>query len=171
MKEFMYEDEYKELIDERANFLKIHNILKITPLEIQNNMQKDDIISYFCIVYDNYKTYIIFYSEDGKDLIQILTDNKNKTFFELFDNELLTEVNVDKPQNDGYCHRGYRFNYNEEPYFIKQIIFERKSFSDTDIIKEIDSEINYYKDKVQNKHKEIFDYTEVNNVLNKYKFE
>ncbi len=32
-------------------------------------------------------------------------------------------------------------------------------------------EINYYKDKVQNKNKEIFDYTEVNNVLNKYKFE
>lgn len=171
MKEFMYEDEYRELIDERANFLKIHNILKITPLEIQNNMQEDDVISYFCIVYNNNKTYIIFYNEDGKDLIQILTDNKNKTFFELFNNELLTEVNVDRPQNDGYCYRGYKFNYNEEPYFIKQIIFDRKSFADTDLIKEIDSEINYYKDKVQNKNKEIFDYTEVNNVLNKYKFE
>lgn len=171
MKEFMYEDEYRELIDERANFLKIHNILKITPLEIQNNMQEDDVISYFCIVYNNNKTYIIFYNEDGKDLIQILTDNKNKTFFELFNNELLTEVNVDRPQNDGYCYRGYKFNYNEEPYFIKQIIFERKSFAETDLIKEIDSEINYYKDKVQNKNKEIFDYTEVNNVLNKYKFE
>lgn len=171
MKEFMYEDEYRELIDERANFLKIHNILKITPLEIQNNMQEDDVISYFCIVYNNNKTYIIFYNEDGKGLIQVLTDNKNKTFFNLFNNELLTEVNVDKPQNDGYCHRGYRFNYNEEPHFIKQILFERKPFTDTDLIKEIDSEINYYKDKVQNKNKEIFDYTEVNNVLNKYKFE
>ena len=44
MKEFMYEDEYKELINERTNFLKIYNILKVTPLEIQNNMKKDDII-------------------------------------------------------------------------------------------------------------------------------
>lgn len=171
MKEYMYEDEYKELINERTNFLKIYNILKVTPLEIQNNMKKDDIISYFCIVYNSNKTYIIFYSEDGKDLIQILTENENKTFFELFNNELLTEVNVNKPQNDGYYHRGYRFNYNEEPHFIKQILLKKKSFADTDLIKEIDSEINYYKDKVQNKNEEMFDYTEVNNVLNKYKFE
>lgn len=171
MKEIMYEKEYNNILKERENFYKIYNIIKTTALEIQNNLEEKDIISYFCIVSNSDRVYITFYSEDGRDLIQILTTQNNKNFFELFDKEIIRETNVEKTENDGFFYRAYIFNYNEEPYFIKQIILNNKSFEETDLIKEIDAEIEYYKDKIQKERKEIFDYTKTNNILNKYKFE
>ena len=38
-------------------------------------------------------------------------------------------------------------------------------------IKEINQEIEFYKDKIIEERQDIFDYTKTNNILNKYKFE
>ena len=46
-----------------------------------------------------------------------------------------------------------------------------KTLAYTDLIKEIRDELEYYKDKIITKNNEVFDYTEVNNILNQYKFE
>lgn len=175
MDEYKTKEEYQAMEKELANFKKIYNILKMQSSEIINNMENKDTISYFCIAQKIEKsltnTYITFYREDGKQLIQLSYTNLNNSFIELFDSELLKEVDVESPANDGFSYRGFMFNYNEEPYFIKQILFEGIKFDKTELIKEISEELNFYKDKIINKNSNIFDYTETNSVLNKYKFE
>ena len=171
MEEYKYKEEYDDMVKEYNNFKKIYEILKISAKEIQKSMGKNDTISYFCIITNEEKTYITFYEEDGTQLIQVEVQKDYKNFFELFDTELIREVDVERPQNDGYKYRWFIFNYNEEPYFIKQILFDEIKFENTDLIKEIKDEIEYYKDKIITKNNEIFDYTETNNILNQYKFE
>ena len=171
MEEYKYKEEYDDMVKEYNNFKKIHEILKISAKEIQRSMMADDVISYFCIITNEEKTYITFYEEDGTQLIQVEVQKDYKNFFELFDSELIREVDVERPQNDGYKYRGFIFNYNEEPYFIKQILFDEIKFENTDLIKEIKDELEYYKDKIITKNNEVFDYTETNNILNQYKFE
>lgn len=170
MEEYKYKEEYEAMIKEYNNFKKIYEILKLTAKEIQNEMNIDDVISYFCIITNEEKTYITFYKEDGIQLVQVETEKENTNFFELFDSELIKEVDVERPENDDYTYRGFIFNYNEEPYFIKQIMDGIK-FENTDLIKEIRDELEYYKDKIITKKNEVFDYTETNNILNQYKFE
>ena len=171
MEEYKYKEEYDDMVKEYNNFKKIYEILKISAKEIQKSMEKNDTISYFCIITNEEKTYITFYEEDGTQLIQVEVQKDYKNFFELFDTELIREADVERPQNDGYKYRGFIVNYNEEPYFIKQILFDEIKFENTDLIKEIKDEIEYYKDKIITKNNEIFDYTETNNILNQYKFE
>ena len=89
--------------------------------------------------------------------------------FEIFNKELITEVNVDKLE-DNYYYKGYKFNYLEEPYFIKQI-FTDIDLKDTDLIKELEEEIEYYKDKIIEEKEELYNYSKTNSILNKYKFE
>ena len=81
----------------------------------------------------------------------------------------MEEVNVEKPQ-DNFNYRGFNFKYLEEPYFINQI-FKGIKFENTELIKEINEEIKFYKDKIIEERQDIFDYTKTNNILNKYKFE
>ena len=171
MEEYKYKEEYDDMVKEYNNFKKIYEILKISAKEIQRSMMADDVISYFCIITNKEKTYITFYREDGMQLIQVEIQQDSKNFFELFDTELIREVDVERPEDDGYTYRGFIFNYNEEPYFIKQILFDEIKFEDTDLIKEIKSELEYYKDKIITKNNEVFDYTETNNILNQYKYE
>ena len=171
MEEYKYKEEYDDMVKEYNNFKKIYEILKISAKEIQRSMGKNDTISYFCIITNEEKTYITFYEEDGTQLIQVEVQKDYKNFFELFDTELIREVDVERPQNDGYKYRVFIFNYNEEPYFIKQILFDEIKFENTDLIKEIKGELEYYKDKIITKNNEVFDYTETNNILNQYKFE
>lgn len=171
MEEYKYKEEYDDMVKEYNNFKKIYEILKISAKEIQKSMGKNDTISYFCIITNEEKTYITFYEEDGTQLIQVEVQKDYKNFFELFDTELIREADVERPQNDEYKYRGFIFNYNEEPYFIKQILFDEIKFENTDLIKEIKDELEYYKDKIITKKNEVFDYTETNNILNQYKFE
>lgn len=171
MEEYKNKEEYEDMIKEYNNFKKIYEILKTTSKEIQLSMERNSIISYFCIITNENKTYITFYEEDGIDLIQVEVERENKNFFELFESELIREVDVERPEKDGYTYRGFIFNYNEEPHFIKQILFDEIKFEDTDLIKEIKGELEYYKDKIINKNNEVFDYTKTNNILNQYKFE
>lgn len=171
MKEYISKKEYEEMAKEYNNFKRIYEILRMSAMEIQKNMENDDVISYFCIIKNKEKTYITFYREDGKQLIQVLVQSSIKDFNELFNNELIKETNVDRPEDDGYTYRGFIFNYKEEPYFLKQILLLEKNFEDTDLIKEIVDELNYYKDKIITKNDEVFDYTKTNNILNNYKFD
>lgn len=171
MKEYKNKEEYEEMVKEYNNFKRIYEILRKSALEIQRNMETKDVISYFCIIKNEEKTYITFYREDGKQLIQILVQSSVKNFNELFNKELIKETNVNRPVDDGYTYRGFIFNYKEEPYFLKQILLLEKNFEDADLIKEIVDELNYYKDKVVVKNNEVFDYTKTNNILNNYKFD
>ena len=170
MNDFIYKDEYDDIIKEKDNFYKIYNIIKREALEVINNFDEEDVIDYFCIIYNEKQVYIIFYDINGKDLLQILTTQENRNFNELFDSDLIREVNVDKPEDEFY-HRGYRFNYKEEPYFIKQIAYEQKYIEDTDLMKEINQSIEYFKDKVQERKKEMFNYTKTDSIINNFKFE
>lgn len=167
MKEYITKKEYDEIISEKKKIEKLYQILKIDSLEIIANLEKEK-ISYFCIATNKENTYITFYSADSRDLIQVLL-SKNINVFEIFNKDLITEVNVDKPEDD-YYYKGYKFNYLEEPYFIKQI-FTDIDLKDTDLIKELEEEIEYYKDKIIEENKELYNYTRINSILNEYKFE
>lgn len=168
MNDFMYDDEYLKMESELKNFYKIYEILKVNAIETINNLNEDSEISYFCIVSNEDSTYIIFYSDDGEDLLQVLTHQENRKIFLLLA-DLIEEKNVDKPSNDGYTYRAFCFKYQEEPYFIKQIMLGT-AFENTELIKEIKQEKEYYADKTVEKNKYIFDYTKTDALLNKYKF-
>lgn len=167
MKEYITKKEYDEIISEKKKFERLYRILKIDSLEIIVNLEKEE-ISYFCIATSKENTYITFYSADSRDLIQVLL-SKNINVSDIFDKKLITEVNVDKPE-DNYYYKGYKFNYLEEPYFIKQI-FTDINLKDTDLIKELEEEIEYYKDKIIEENEELYNYSITNSILNKYKFE
>ncbi len=167
MKEYITKKEYDEIISEKKKFEKLYQMLKIESLESIVNLEKEE-ISYFCIATNKENTYITFYSADSRDLIQVLL-SKNINVFEIFNKELITEVNVDKPEDD-YYYKGYKFNYLEEPYFIKQI-FTDIDLKDTDLIKELEEEIEYYQDKIIEEKEELYNYSKTNSILNKYKFE
>ena len=110
---------------------------------------------------------------NNKKILDI--DNEEETHMEIINQKkswgYMLYVEIEGQDNDGYKYRGFIFNYNEEPYFIKQILFDEIKFENTDLIKEIKDELEYYKDKIITKKNEVFDYTETNNILNQYKFE
>lgn len=168
MKEYITKKEYGEIINEKERFKKLFKVLKIDSREIIKEERKNDIITYFCIASNKENTYITFYNSDSKDLIQVLLSEEINIFDYLKEN-LIEEVNVEKPQ-DNFNYRGFNFRYLEEPYFIKQL-FEGIKFENTELIKEINQEIEFYKDKIIEERQDIFDYTKTNNILNKYKFE
>ena len=144
MKEYKSKEEYEDMIKEYNNFKKMYEILRISCKEIQKSMEEGEVISYFCIISNKDKSYITFYKEDGTQLIQVEVKQEEKNIFELFNSELIKEVDVERPENDGYKYRGFIFNYNEEPYFIKQILFNEIKFEDTDLIKEIGVRIDIW---------------------------
>lgn len=149
MKEYIFKSEYNKMILEYQNFKKIYDILKINSLEVILDMNENDTVLYFCIASnENNKTqkYITFYNENEKNVIQVLIEH-NDIFFTLFDNKLITELNATPPKNDGFKYRVFDFNFLEEPKFIKQILYNNIDFDNTDLIKEINQEIKYYKDK------------------------
>lgn len=168
MKEYITKKEYGEIINEKERFKNLFKVLKIDSREIIKEERKNDIITYFCIASNKENTYITFYNSDSKDLIQVLLSEEINIFDYLKEN-LIEEVNVEKPQ-DNFNYRGFNFRYLEEPYFIKQL-FEGIKFENTELIKEINQEIEFYKDKIIEERQDIFDYTKTNNILNKYKFE
>lgn len=147
MKEYIFKSEYNKMVCEYQNFKKIYDMLKINSLEVILDMNENDKITYFCIASnENNKTYITFYNENEKNVIQVLI-KYNDNFFTLFDNKLITELNAVPPKNDGFKYRVFDFNFFEEPNFIKQILFNEIDFDNTDLMKEINQEIRYYKDK------------------------
>lgn len=168
MREYITKKEYEEIIKEKERFKKLFQVLKIDSEEIIKEERKNNKITYFCIVSNKEKTYIIFYNSDSEDLIQVLL-SEEINIYDYLEENLIEEVNVEKPQDD-YNYRGFNFKYQEEPYFIKQI-FEGISFEKTELIKEINQEIQFYKDKIVEEKQNIFDYTKTNSILNKYKFE
>ncbi len=168
MKEYITKKEYEEIINEKERFKNLFKVLKIDSREIIKEERKNNIITYFCIASNKENTYITFYNSDSKDLIQVLLSEEINIFDYLKEN-LIEEVNVEKPQ-DNFNYRGFNFRYLEEPYFIKQL-FEGIKFENTELIKEINQEIEFYKDKIIEERQDIFDYTKTNNILNKYKFE
>lgn len=168
MKEYITKKEYEEIISEKEKFEQLYKTLKIDSREIIKQAIDKEEISYFCIATNKDNTYITFYSVDSKDLIQVLL-SENINIFEFFNKNLITEVNVDKPK-DNFYYKGYKFNYLEEAYFIKQI-FTDINLQDTELIKELKEEIEYYKDKIIEEKEELYNYSETNSILNKYKFE
>lgn len=168
MKEYITKKEYEEIIKEKKRFQKLFQLLKIDSEEIIKEKRKNSTITYFCIANSKEKTYITFYNSDSEDLIQVLL-SEEINIYDYLEEDLIEEVNVEKPQDD-YNYRGFNFKYLEEPYFIKQI-FEGIKFENTELIKEINQEIQFYKDKIVEEKQNIFDYTKTNSILNKYKFE
>lgn len=168
MKEYITKKEYEEIIEEKERFKKLFKLLKIDSEEIIKEKRKNSTITYFCIANSKEKTYITFYNSDSEDLIQVLL-SEEINIFDYLEESLIEEVNVEKPQ-DNFNYRGFNFEYLEEPYFIKQI-FEGIKFEDTELIKEINQEIEFYKDKITEQKQDIFDYTMTNNILSKYRFE
>ena len=168
MKEYVTKKEYEEIIKEKEKFGNLFQILKIDSEEVIKEERKNSTITYFCIASNKEKTYITFYNSDSEDLIQVLL-SEEINIFDYLEENLIEEVNVEKPVDDFY-YRGFNFKYLEEPYFIKQI-FDGIKFENTELIKEINEEIKFYKDKVTEEKQDIFDYTKTNNILNKYKFE
>lgn len=168
MNDYIYKEDYLKIELELKHFYKIYKIIKVNAIETINQLNANSEISYFCIVSNEQETYIIFYNKEGEDLLQILTPSQNKDFFMLFE-ELVEEKNVEKPANDGYTYRAFAFKYIEEPYFIKQIV-QGVSFENTELIKELKQEKEYYADKIIEKNKYMFDYTKTDAILNKYKF-
>lgn len=167
MKDYITKKEYEEMIEEKQKFLSLYKKLMIDSKEIIKQEVKNDKIIYFCIANNKENTYITFYNSDSEDLVQVLLSEKINIFDYLGEN-LIEEVNVEKP-NDDYTYRGFKFKYLEEPYFLSQI-FKGRSFEKTELIKEINEEIKYYKEKIIEERQEIYDYTKTNNILNKYKF-
>lgn len=168
MKEYITKKEYEEIIKEEEKFRNLFQVLRIDSEEIIKEKRKNSTITYFCIASNKEKTYITFYNSDSEDLIQVLL-SEEINIFDYLEENLIEEVNVEKPVDDFY-YRGFNFKYLEEPYFIKQI-FEGIKFENTELIKEINEEIKFYKDKITEERQDIFDYTKTNNILNKYKFE
>ena len=167
MKDFITNQEYQNIKNERLRFHNLYVLLKLDCLEIIKEDRKDKIITYFCLAYNKYDSYITFYNKDGEDLIQVRLD-KRINIYDYFKEDLIEEVNVSKPIDD-FTYRGFNFKYLEEPVFISQL-FDNIAFEDTDLIKEIDNEIEYYKDKTIEERKELFDYTNTNNIINQYKY-
>lgn len=168
MKEYITKKGYEEIIKEEEKFRNLFQVLKIDSEEIIKEERKNSTITYFCIASNKEKTYITFYNSDSEDLIQVLL-SEEINIFDYLEENLIEEVNVEKPVDDFY-YRGFNFKYLEEPYFIKQI-FEGIKFENTELIKEINEKIKFYKDKITEERQDIFDYTKTNNILNKYKFE
>ena len=146
MKEYITKKEYEEIIEEKERFKKLFKLLKIDSEEIIKEKRKNSTITYFCIANSKEKTYITFYNSDSEDLIQVLL-SEEINIYDYLEEDLIEEVNVEKPQDD-YNYRGFNFKYLEEPYFIKQI-FEGIKFENTELIKEINQEIQFYKDKME----------------------
>ena len=168
MKDYITKKEYDEIVNEKQKIKNLYKKIKIEAEEIIKESRKNDVVAYFCIATNKEKSYITFYNSDSEDLVQVLLSEKIN-IFEYFNKNLIEEVNVDKPK-DEFLYRGFNFKYLEEPYFIKQI-FNGEDFEKTDLIKEINEEINFYKDKITEERQDIFDYTKTNNILNKYRFE
>ena len=168
MKEYITKKEYDEIVYEKQKFKNLYKKIKIEAEEIIKESKKNNIITYFCIASNKEKTYITFYNSDSEGLIQVLLSEKID-IFKYLNKDLIEEVNVERPE-DEYLYRGFYFKYLEEPHFIKQI-FSGEDFEKTDLIKEINEEINFYKDKIIEEKQEVFDYSQTNSILNKYKFE
>lgn len=168
MKEYITKKEYDEIIKEKERFKNLFQVLKIDSEEFIKEERKNNTITYFCIVSNKEKTYITFYNSDSQDLIQVLL-SEEINIYDYLEENLIEEVNVEKPQ-DNFNYRGFYFKYLEEPCFINQI-FKGIKFENTELIKEINEEIKFYKDKIIEERQDIFDYTKTNNILNKYKFE
>ena len=76
MKDFITNQEYQNIKNERLRFHNLYVLLKLDCLEIIKEDRKDKIITYFCLAYNKYDSYITFYNKDGEDLIQVRLDKR-----------------------------------------------------------------------------------------------
>ena len=109
MREYITKKEYEEIIKEKERFKKLFQVLKIDSEEIIKEERKNNKITYFCIVSNKEKTYIIFYNSDSEDLIQVLL-SEEINIYDYLEENLIEEVNVEKPQ-DNFNNRGFNFKY------------------------------------------------------------